>query len=106
MPRDAVLDAGMRNEGAIVVPMTIVRSDYFDEIIGAIKERVRVHHLMVSREEILRREAARPDDTGAWAAKTLDRVLPELASSRYAEHLDAEAHSVHQIVAQIKARII
>jgi hypothetical protein len=82
--------------------MTIARSDYFDEIIGAIKERVRVHHLMVSREEILRREAARPDDTGAWAEKTLARVLPELASSRYAEHLDAEAHSVHQIVAQIK----
>ena len=106
--RDAVLDAALRDSRTIVVPMTIARSDYFDEIIGAIRDRVRVHHftLMASREVILRREAARPDDIGGWAAKTVDRVLPELASSRYAEHLDAEVHSVAQIVAQIRNRIV
>ena len=108
LTRDVVLDAALRDSGAIVVPMTIARSDYFDEMIGTLRERVRVHHftLMASREEILRREAARPDDTGGWAAKTVDRVLPELASTRYAEHLDSEAHSVLQIVAQIRNRIV
>lgn len=106
--RDAVIEAALRDDGAIVVPMTIARPDYFDEIVGAIRRRVRVHHftLTASREEILRREAARPDDTGAWAAKTVDRVLPELASPRYAEHLDAETQSVDQIVAQIRSRIV
>ena len=105
--RDAVLDAAVHNNGAIIVPMTLARSDYFDEIIGAIKEHVAVHHftLMASREEILRREAARPDDTGGWAAKTVDRVLPELASGRYAEHLDAEANSVTELATQIRNRI-
>ena len=105
--REAVLDAALRHDGPIVVPMTIAHPDYFDEVVGAIRKRVRVHHftLMASREEILRREAGRPDETGGWAAKTVERVLPELASSRYAEHLDTEAHSVDQIVAQIRERI-
>jgi len=107
LTRDVVLDAALRDNGVIVVPMTVARSDYFDEIIGAIRERVRVHHftLMASREEILRRETRRADDTDAWAAKTVDRVLPELASSRYAEHLHTEGHTVPQIVAQIRSRI-
>jgi len=105
--RDAVLDAAVHHDGLVIVPMTVARSDYFDEIVGAIKERVVVYHftLMASREEILRREAARPDDTGGWAAKTVDRLLPELSSSRYAEHLDAEAHSVTELATQIRKRI-
>jgi chloramphenicol 3-O-phosphotransferase len=105
--RDAVLDAALRDDTVIVVPMTVARPDYFEEIVGTIRDRIRLHHftLMASREEILRRELGRPDDTGAWAAKTVDRVLPELAGARYAEHLDAEAHSAPQLAAQILARI-
>jgi hypothetical protein len=94
--REATLDAAERSEHLIVVPMTIARPDYFDEIIGAIRARVPLKHftLMASRETILRREASRSDDTGDWAAKTVNRVLPELAKSRYAEHLDAETPSL------------
>lgn len=106
--REAVLDAARRDETAIVVPMTVARPDYFDEIVGAIRERVPLRHftLMASREEILRRAARRPDDTGGWAAETVDRVLPELAARRYAEHLNAEVHSVPEIAAQIIERIV
>lgn len=105
--RDAVLDAALRDETMIVVPMTVARPDYFDEIVGAIRERVPLHHftLMASRDTILRREDRRPDDTGGWAAKTVDRVLPELAAPRYAEHLDAEARSAREIATQIIDRI-
>ncbi len=105
--RDAVLDAAAGHRGAIVVPMTVAHPEYFDQIVGAIRERVPVSHftLMASREEILRREAARPDDIGGWAAKTVDRALPELASSRYAEHLDTDGHAVPDIVEQIRRRI-
>lgn len=103
--RDAVLEAAQT--GTVIVPMTIARSDYFEEIVGGIRAHVPVDHftLVVSRDEILRREAARPDDTGGWAAKTVDLVLPELASARYAEHLDAESGTVEEIVAQIRLRI-
>ena len=104
--RDAVLDAAERSKGAIVVPMTVARPDYFDEIIGHARERVRLDHytLLASRDTILSREAARPDDTGDWAAKTIDRVLPELETSRYAQHLDAETQSARSIAAEILTR--
>lgn len=104
--RDAVLDAAERNDGVIVVAMTVARPDYFDEIIGQTRERVRLDHytLMASRETILDRESTRSDDTGDWAAKTVDYVLPELADGRYAEHLDAETQSPQTIAAQILSR--
>jgi chloramphenicol 3-O-phosphotransferase len=105
--RDAVLDAADRYDGTVVVPMTIAQSDYFAETVEAIRKRVPVHHftLMASRAEILRREAVRPDDTGGWAAKTVDRILPELADARYAEHLDSERHSVDELVSLIRSQM-
>lgn len=105
--REAVLDAATRFHGTVVVPMTIAQPDYFAETIGALRLRLKVHHytLMASRTEILRREAERPDDTGGWAAKTVGRILPELAHARYAEHVDTERHSVNEIVRLIRARM-
>lgn len=106
--RESVLDAAQRYDGFVIVPMTIARPDYFDDVVAAIAACVPLRHftLMVSRKEILRREAARPDDTGGWAAKTVDSVLPELALPRYAEHVDAERHTVDQVAAQIRACIV
>jgi chloramphenicol 3-O-phosphotransferase len=104
--RDAVISAAEQSESVIVVPMTVARSDYFDEIIGAIRKRVELAHftLMASRETILSREAARADETGDWAAKTVDRILPELASERYATHLDAETQPPQNLAAEILSR--
>jgi hypothetical protein len=105
--REAILDAAERSDHVIVVPMTIARLDYFDEIIGAIRARAALDHftLMASRETILRREASRSHDTSDWAAKTVDRVLPELAKSHYAEHLDAETQLPGSIAAEILNRV-
>lgn len=36
----------------------------------------------------------------------VDSVLPELALPRYAEHVDAERHTVDQVAAQIRACIV
>jgi chloramphenicol 3-O-phosphotransferase len=104
--RDAVLDVADRFNGPVIVPMTVARREYFAEIIEAIRARHALHHftLLASRDEILRREATRPDDTGGWSAKTLDRLLPELADSRYAEHLDAERLTPVEIARVIRER--
>jgi chloramphenicol 3-O-phosphotransferase len=104
--RDAVLDAAERSDSVIVVPMTVARPDYFEEIVGQIRARVRLDHytLMASRDTILRREASRFDDT-RMAAKTVDYVLPELADSRYAVHLDVETQSPQDIAVEIVRQI-
>jgi chloramphenicol 3-O-phosphotransferase len=105
--RDAVISAAENSASVIVVPMTVAHPDYFDEIIGEIRKRVRLDHftLMPSRETILRREATRPDETGDWAAKTVDHVLPELLHDRYAVHLDAENDSAESLAAEILGRV-
>lgn len=102
-----MLDAAERLDGFVVVPMTIARDDYFDEVIGAVSRRVRLDHftLMASRETILGRESARPDDTGDWAQKTVDSVLPVLQGVRFAEHINAETQTAEQVADEILRRI-
>ncbi len=105
--RDAVLDAAERFDGFVVVPMTIARGDHFDEVVGAVGRRVRLDHftLMASRETILGRESARLDDTGDWARKTADHVLPALEDALFAEHIDAETQTAEEVAADILRRI-
>src|SRR4051812_34470719 len=105
--RDAVLDAAQRYDGPIVVPMTIANEQYFAEIVKAIAAQVPLDHftLMASRDELLRRERERPDDTGGWAAQTVDRVLPELGRPLYAQHVETEGRSPESIAAGIREQL-
>lgn len=105
--RDAVAEAAERFDGFIVVPMTIARADYFNEVIGAAADRVRLDHftLMASKETILGREATRRDDTGGWAQRTVDRVLPALENESFAEHIDAESQTAEEVAEEILRHI-
>lgn len=105
--RDAVIDAASRYDGTIVVPMTIARIDYFDEIVGAIRERVQLDHftLVVSKQTVLDRDATRPDDTGGWPALMVDRVLPALEDPRFAVHIDAETRTAGEVADDIIRRL-
>ena len=105
--RGAVREAAKQFDGFVIVPMTIARSDYFDEVVGALARAVRLDHftLMASRETILGRELARSDDTGDWAAKTIDRVLPALEDERFAVHVDAETQTAAGVAEDIARRI-
>lgn len=104
---DAVRDAARRFDGFVIVPMTIARADYFEEVIGAVARAVRLDHftLMASRETILRRELARPDNMGGWAQHSVDRVLPALEDARFAEHIDAETQTADGVAQDIMRRI-
>lgn len=106
--REAVIDAAERFAGVVIVPMTVANPDYFEEVIATAARRVRLDHftLTASRATILAREAARPDDTGDWARKTVDRVLPALADSRFGEHIDAETRTAIDVAEEIERRIV
>jgi len=105
--REAVRDAAQRFDGFVIVPMTIARPDYFEEVVRAIASTVRLDHftLMASRETIVERELRRPDDQSAWVQQTVDRVLPALQDARFAEHVDAETQTVDGVVQDILSRI-
>ncbi len=61
---------------------------------------------MASREELLRRDQARPDTTGDWAVQTIDRVLPELTRPLYAEHVETEGRSLDEVAATLLERLV
>lgn len=105
--REAVGDAAERFGGDVIVPMTIARVDCFEEVIAPLAKRVRLDHftLMATRETILARESARPDETGEWARKMIDRVLPALADKRFAKHIDAETQTAPEVAAEILRHI-
>ena len=105
--REAVVDAAEHFDGVVIVPMTVARPAYFEEVIAAAGRRVHLDHvtLVASRETILARESRRADDTGAWAQKTVDWVLPALADDRFAVHIDAETQTAPEVADDILRRM-
>jgi hypothetical protein len=105
--REAVAAAAHGFDGFVIVPMTVARPDYFEEIIVALTNMVPLDHftLMATRETILNREASRPDDTGDWAKGTVDTLLPALADPRFAVHIDAEGQTAAQAADEIANRL-
>ncbi|BFH13703.1 hypothetical protein J6TS7_38700 [Paenibacillus dendritiformis] len=62
-------------DGAIIVPMTIVNADYFNEIAGKLREDgALVHHfaLCASKEVLLKRLKTRGEGGQSWAAQQID----------------------------------
>ena len=105
--RDAVGEAAERFDGFVIVPMTVARVDCFDDVIAPLARRVRLDHftLMATRETIIKRESVRPDATGDWAQRMIDRAIPALADARFAKHIDAETQTAPEVAEDILRHI-
>ncbi|WP_199614350.1 AAA family ATPase [Paenibacillus alkalitolerans] len=83
--------------GTIIVPMTVVNPQYFDEIAGRLRnDGVTVHHfaLCASKETLLRRLRSRGDGESSWAAQQIDRCIEGLSNEIFRHHLDTEHTSI------------
>ncbi|WP_435084105.1 AAA family ATPase [Gordonia hongkongensis] len=107
-----LLDAEQSSDCPVIVPMTLVDAEYFDEIVGGLKEHgvdVRHYTLTASVEVIHRRLRARlahrlgpilgADET--WAMKQTGRCVARLGEDRFASHVPADERSVDQVVEHI-----
>jgi len=104
-------DAERRCAGPVLVPMTIVRNDYFDEIIGALRAVADVRHysLIASPETLRTRLQARLAYVGGrllgrdetWAIRQIDRCVSALADERYATHVSTDDRTVNEVVEAI-----
>lgn len=95
-------------DGTIIVPMTLVNPQYFDEIIGKLRaDGVTVHHfaLCASKEVIGRRLKSRGDGADSWAAKQTDRCVNGLADKRFQVHMDTDRMTIEDNVAFIAERV-
>ncbi|MFB6726323.1 hypothetical protein ACFCV3_39505 [Kribbella sp. NPDC056345] len=104
-----LLQAEAAHEGPVIVPMSIVRDDYFDEIVGGLRSQgadVRHYALTASAETLrarLRHRSAyvvgrllRREET--WALQQVDRCVAALAEPRYATQVPTDHATVDEVV--------
>lgn len=105
-----VLDlAGRNHSGPVIVPMTLIDSGYFAEIVGRLREDghdVRHFALLAERATVLRRLSRRrfglkPE---RWAVDNLDECLARLHEPQFAHHIHTDQQTVPQVADTI-ARI-
>jgi hypothetical protein len=107
-----VLDLAARiHRGAVIVPMTVVDSRYFAEIIGRLRDDghdVRHFALLAERATVLRRLNRRAFGLGLkherWAVDRLDDCLARLREPEFAVQIHTDQQTVPQVADTI-ARI-
>lgn len=95
-------------QGTIVVPMTIYRRAYHDEILGELGRagvQIRSVILTASGPTILERLAQRGEGADSWAARHIDRCLQAFEGSIPGERIDTEGRGVGEIAEDIVRRI-
>lgn len=103
------------HDGPVIVPMTVVRDDYFDEIVGGLRSAgVDVKHFaLIATPETLRGRLtqriafvrSRMFGLGeTWAIAQIDRCVSALAAERYATHVTTDGRTVDDVVESIAAQ--
>lgn len=90
--------------GTIIVPMTLVNPEYFDELIGQLRAQgidIRHFTLMAERETLLQRLSKRGDDADSWSAFQIDRCLASLSAERFGQHIVTNQLSLEQVIERI-----
>lgn len=108
-------DAVTAHGGPVIVPMTLVDPDYFDEMMSGLFDRsvdVRHFSLLASPENLRGRLQTRTgywlgrtvgrDET--WALQQIERCVTALAGERFDEHVDTDNRGVDDVVEHIAAR--
>lgn len=91
-------------DGTVIVPMTVVNSDYFQEIVGSLRsDGFPMHHftLLAEPATVRHRLGWRSLGTelirGSWALTQLSESLERLRAPEFAQHIRTD----HQTVAQV-----
>jgi hypothetical protein len=93
-------------DGVLIIPMTLVNSQYFNEIVGELRNHgvdVRHYALMASKETLIQRLKSRGDGINSWAAKQVDRCINGLTNEIFKQHIDTENMSIDDVVEKIAA---
>ncbi len=99
-------------DGPVIVPMTIVCDEYFDQIIGGLRADgvdLRHYSLVATRATLERRLRQRSryllarlvggDET--WAMQQIDRCVDALATDRYAVQVETDKSPTDEVVETI-----
>jgi hypothetical protein len=100
------------HDGPVIVPMSIVRDYYFNEIVGGLRTsgvEVRHYALTATPQTLRRRRRQRPayvvgrvlgrEET--WAIQQIERCVATLAADRYASHVPTDDATIDEVVESI-----
>lgn len=88
----------------VIVPMTIVKPQYFNEIISRLRSNgVEVHHftLLANRETLLRRLKSRGDGKNSWPTKQIDRCIASLSQDTFKIHIQTDNLTLEDIMDRV-----
>jgi hypothetical protein len=92
------------HSGPVIVPMTLVNSGHFEEIIGSLRDDgVRLHHfaLLAEPATVISRLPARSlglePRTQPWEVEVLDEWLERLHGPEFAQHVRTDDRTVAQV---------
>lgn len=86
--------------GVIIVPMTVVNAQYFEEIVGKLRsEGVIVNHfvLWASKVTLEKRLRSRGERKNSWGAKQIDRCMEGLSNDIFKYRIDTENMTIKQV---------
>jgi chloramphenicol 3-O-phosphotransferase len=92
--------------GTVIVPMTLVNSRYYDEIVRNLSDNgVSVYHFILdaSRETLLKRLNKRLDRGNTWAKAQIDRCLAAFKQEITEMKISTDNRAIDEIIADIAA---
>lgn len=94
-------------QGTIIVPMTLTNEQYFEEIIGRLKDDgIEVKHYTLSASEatIQKRLAKRFEGKSSWAYQQMDERIARLSKGSFKEHIQTDGLSIDEVVEKVAVK--
>lgn len=87
-------------DGHIIIPMTIVNSNYYQEIIGKLQEKgieIRHYILLASKDVVIERLIHRGEEKESWAEKQIDRCIAAFDNDISGNKIDTNRMSIPKV---------
>jgi len=95
-------------DGVIIVPMTIVNPQYFEEIITKLRnDGVIVNHfvLCASKETLLKRLRSRGERKNSWGAKQIERCINGLSNDIFKHRIETDQMTIESVAETIASML-
>ncbi|MCZ8535481.1 AAA family ATPase [Psychrobacillus psychrodurans] len=95
-------------DGIIIVPMTLVNPQYFEEIVGKLRDDgVTVNHfvLWASKETLQKRLRSRGERKNSWGEKQIDRCMQGLSNDIFKHRIETDKLTVESVVETIASML-
>ncbi|ALC85408.1 tunicamycin resistance protein [Bacillus sp. FJAT-22090] len=95
-------------DGIIIVPMTLVNPQYFEEIVGKLRDDgVIVNHfvLWASKETLQKRLRSRGERKNSWGEKQIDRCIQGLSNDIFKNRIETDKLTVESVVETIASML-